>query len=89
MDAIKTLILTIAGSIIIILLGIIGFFTKSLIETVSSLEKSVTVLETTVKSYEKMADKKAISYEMALKNHEERLQCNEKKIEVLYEKIRH
>ena len=72
-------LITIQGSLIILLLGVVGFFGKSLVATLEDLRKAITDL-TMVVERERT---KLIQFEKSLEKHEKQIASHEKDITIL------
>ena len=80
-NQIKTIniILSLTGGLLMVLLSIIGYFTKSLIQVVDGLRDSVVVLETTMNIRAETYKEKNIYLKDILLDHEYRIDELEKK----------
>ncbi len=74
------LILSISGALILILLGIIGYFLKQQINASNALTNAVNGLNTNVIELQTLQDERHPVTERRLNAHAERLDCMEKKI---------
>jgi len=72
------LILSLVGGLVMILLSIIGYFTKSLITVVDGLRNSVVVLETTMTVKAESDKEKSLYLKNILSDHEYRIDNLEK-----------
>lgn len=67
------MLLSIAGAIIMLLLGAIGFFLRNLVNSVNSLKEVVTILQTTMRDSTILNEKVNDNICLRLDDHQERI----------------